>query len=204
VIARTEAAGAPLESASPQEEATRARILDAAFSCAGRIGLARTTMADVAREARLSRQTVYRYFASKHDLFMALVIREEQVLLERVREAIEPHRDLRPAVEAAFRTILHAMRAHPLLDRVMATEPQELLPYLTVEQDPVREMGIRMMEEVFATRSEHVSPALAHRAAEICSRLVTSYAITPPDDDPDVVAGQLAELVCNGLGKREP
>jgi len=187
---------------SSTEEATQARILDAAFSCAGRIGLVRTTMAGVAREARLSRQTVYRYFASKHDLFMALVLREEQVLMTSVRAAIEPHRELRPAVEAAFRTILRAVRAHPLLDRVMATEPRELLPYLTVEANPVREMGIRMMEEVFATRMEGVSPMLAHRAAEISSRLVTSYAILPPDDDPDVVAGQLAELVCNGLGKK--
>lgn len=187
---------------SSQEEATRARILDAAFACAGRFGLVRMTMSDVSREAHLSRQTLYRYFASKHDLIMALVIREEEVLMEQVRAAIEPHRELLPAIEASFRTILRAMRAHPLLDRVMATEPHELLPYLTVEANPVREMGIRMMEEVFSTRMEGVSPVLAHRAAEISSRLVTSYAIMPPDDDPDVVAGQLAELVCNGLGKK--
>jgi len=196
------ALGAGVAVLSSTEEATQARILDAAFACAGRIGLVRTTMAEVAREARLSRQTVYRYFPSKHDLFMALVIREEEVLMTQVRSAIAPHRELRPAVEASFRTILRAMRAHPLLDRVMATEPHELLPYLTVEANPVREMGIRMMEEVFATRMEGVSPMLAHRAAEISSRLVTSYAIMPPDDDPDVVAGQLAELVCNGLGKK--
>ena len=194
---------ADVSTPSSAEEATQARILDAAFACAGRIGLVRTTMADVAREARLSRQTVYRYFPSKHDLFMALVIREEEVLMAQVRAAIRPHRELRPAVEASFRTILRAMRAHPLLDRVMATEPHELLPYLTVEANPVREMGIRMMEEVFSTRMEGVSPMLAHRAAEISSRLVTSYAIMPPDDDPDVVAGQLAELVCNGLGKNK-
>jgi hypothetical protein len=98
--------------------------------------------------------------------------------------------------------MLRAMRAHPLLDRVMATEPQELLPYLTVEANPVRDMGVRAMEQVFSERMEVVSPMLAHRAAEICSRLITSYAIMPPDDDPDVVAVQLAELVCNGLSKK--
>lgn len=186
---------------SSQEEATRARILDAAFACAGRIGLAHTTIADVAREARLSRQTLYRYYASKHDLFMALVLREEEVLFDQVMAAIAPHRELRPAVEASFRTILRAMRAHPLLDRVMATEPQELLPYLTIEANPMRDMGIRMMEQVFAERGTGISPILAHRAAEISSRLVTSYAIMPPDGDPDVVAAELAELVCNGLAK---
>jgi AcrR family transcriptional regulator len=184
-----------------QEEATRARILDAAFACAERFGVGRTTISDVAREARLSRQTLYRYFDSKHDLFMALVIREEQVLFEQFKRAIAPHRDLRPAVEAAFRTMLVAMRAHPLLDRVMATEPQELLPYLTIEANPVRDMAVRMMEQVFSERAHGVSPVLAHRAAEISSRLVTSYAIMPPDDAPEVVAAQLAELVCNGLSK---
>src|SRR5688572_31750683 len=96
------------------EEAAKGRILDAAFSSAERIGLGRLTMADVAREARLSRQTVYRYFSSKHDLFMALVIREEEVLFQQLQAAIAPHRELRPAVEAAFRTMLRAMRAHPL------------------------------------------------------------------------------------------
>ena len=184
------------------EEAAKGRILDAAFASAERIGLGRLTMADVAREARLSRQTVYRYFSSKHDLFMALVIREEEVLFQQLQTAIAPHRELRPAVEAAFRTMLRAMRAHPLLDRVMATEPQELLPYLTVEANPVRDMGVRAMEQVFSERMEVVSPMLAHRAAELCSRLITSYAIMPPDDDPDVVAVQLAELVCNGLSKK--
>lgn len=181
------------------EEAAKGRILDAAFACAGRFGIGRLTMSDVAREARLSRQTVYRYFSSKHDLFVALVLREEEVLFRQLQAALEPHRELRPAVEAAFRTMLRAVRAHPLLDRVMATEPQELLPYLTVEANPVRDMGIRAMEQVFADRLHGVSPVLAHRAAELCSRLITSYAILPPDDDPDVVAAQLAELVCNGL-----
>jgi AcrR family transcriptional regulator len=184
------------------EEAAKGRILDAAFASAERVGLGRLTMSDVARQARLSRQTVYRYFSSKHDLFMALVIREEEVLFEQLQAAIAPHRELLPAVEAAFRTMLRAMRAHPLLDRVMATEPQELLPYLTVESNPVRDMGIRVMEEVFSERMEVVSPMLAHRAAELCSRLITSYAIMPPDDDPDIVAVQLAELVCNGLSKK--
>jgi AcrR family transcriptional regulator len=186
-----------------QEEATRSRILDAAFVCAGKFGVGHTTLSDVARESKLSRQTLYRYYGSKHDLYMALVIREEKVLFDQLMAAIAPHRELRPAVEAAFRTMLKAVRAHPLLDRLMAIEPQELLPYLTVETNPVRDMAIRMMEKVFEDRTAGLSPILAHRAAEISSRLITSYAIMPPDDAPDVVAAELAELVCNGLKARD-
>src|SRR5438874_4984144 len=90
-----------VEEPAPQD-ATRARILDAVFSCAERFGLGRTTIADVAKEARLSRQTVYRYFPSRHDLLAALVLREEERLVESVRRATEPYTELRPALEAAF------------------------------------------------------------------------------------------------------
>jgi len=39
-----------------------ARVLDAALTCVGRVGLAKTTLDDVAREAGCARATVYRYF----------------------------------------------------------------------------------------------------------------------------------------------
>jgi len=181
---------------------TRARILDAAFACAERYGLARTTMADVAREARLSRQTVYRYFESKHDLVFALVLREEERIIAAVHVAIAPHPDLRPALEAAFVTALRWLREHPLLDKVMATEPSELLPFLTVEANPVLGLGMRLMEEVFDARAGNVSPILTARAAETCARLFISYAVTPPAEDHEVVAETLAELLCRGLVKK--
>jgi len=192
---------APLyEVAAPApEDATRARILDAVFACAERFGLGRTTIADVSREAHLSRQTVYRYFPTRHDLLAALVLREEERLVQRVREAIAPHTDLRPALEAAFTTSLKTFREHPLLDKVMATEPQELLPFLTVEANPVMSMGMRLTEQVLATRAADVPERLRHRAAEICARVFISYAISPPDETNEVVASDLAELVCNGL-----
>lgn len=179
----------------------RARILDAAFACAERHGVARTTMTDVAREARLSRQTLYRYYQTKHDLWFALVLREEERIVAAVRESVAPHAELRPALEAGFLTGLRWLREHPLLDRVMATEPTELLPFLTVEANPVMGLGMRLMDEVFLERTYGVSPILTHRAAETCARLFISYAITPPADDPEEVASTLAELLCSGLQK---
>src|SRR6266498_2537971 len=134
----------------PAADPTRARILDA----------------DVSKEARLSRQTVYRYFPGRHALLAALVLREEERIIAAVKQAIEPHRELRPAMEAAFVTTLKTFREHPLLDKVMAAEPQELLPFLTVEANPVMSLGIRLTEQVFSTRTHDVPIALMHRAAE--------------------------------------
>ncbi|MGI8793766.1 MAG: TetR/AcrR family transcriptional regulator, partial [Acidimicrobiales bacterium] len=45
----------------------RERLLEAAYACVGRYGLGKTTMDDVAREAGMSRATVYRYFPGGRD-----------------------------------------------------------------------------------------------------------------------------------------
>lgn len=52
---------------------TEARILEAARECLIRLGSTRTTMADVARVARLSRPTVYKYFPDRAALLSAVV-----------------------------------------------------------------------------------------------------------------------------------
>lgn len=179
------------------------RILDAAFECATRFGLGRTTMADVAKEAKLSRQSLYRYYPSRHELILALVLREEQTMIEIVRRAMQPHDELEPAMKAAFAAMLRAMRAHPLLDKVLASEPHELLPYLTTEANPVLELSMNVMLQITSERAPHVPASLARRFAETCARVFTSYAITPPSDDPETVAGTLAELFCNGLVRRD-
>src|SRR6476660_8543910 len=44
-------------------EHTRTRLLQATLSCVERWGLEKTSLEDVARQAGLSRATVYRYFA---------------------------------------------------------------------------------------------------------------------------------------------
>src|SRR3954451_22796301 len=54
------------------------RILDAALTCIGRVGLAKTTLDDVAREAGCARGTLYRYFPGKPLLVGAIVAREAQ------------------------------------------------------------------------------------------------------------------------------
>lgn len=182
---------------------TRARILDAGYACAERFGLGKTTMSDVARAAGLSRQTLYRYFESKHDLTAALVMREDERLIALVRDAAEPHADLRPALEAAFVTCLKFIRDHPLLTKIMAAEPHELLPFLTIEANPVLDLGVRTMENVLAERLPNASRVLLHRAAETCARVVTSYATTPSRDDVEEIAASLAELFCHGLSKEE-
>ena len=56
------------------------RVLDAALVCVARVGLGKTTLDDVAREAGCARATVYRCFPGKQALFTAVLEREVTAL----------------------------------------------------------------------------------------------------------------------------
>jgi AcrR family transcriptional regulator len=66
----------------------RERILSAAKKVFARKGFHATTMADVARAARLSYGSTYWYFDSKEALFSALLASEESALRAHVYEAL--------------------------------------------------------------------------------------------------------------------
>src|SRR3954454_6457018 len=70
----------------------RDRILEATYACVARYGLSKTTVEDAAKEAGLSRATVYRYFPGGKEQLTAEVIRWEAPrffarLAEAVRDA---------------------------------------------------------------------------------------------------------------------
>ena len=65
-----------LQSDDDASSERRARILDAAHRCFVRSGFHRTTMQDIAAEARMSPGNLYRYFASKDSLVAGICERD--------------------------------------------------------------------------------------------------------------------------------
>lgn len=181
------------------EDLTRSTILGATLAVASRMGLARLTVEDVAREADVSRQTVYRYFGNRDGLISAVILREEEALIARMVAAGERHTDLRPALEAALREALVAARRHPLLDRLLASEPEVLLPFLTTGKGPVLSAARPVVAEVLGRYAPHLGTTQLELAADVAARLLVSYAINPPDADVDDTAAGLADLIVNGV-----
>jgi AcrR family transcriptional regulator len=180
---------------------TRDRILEAAFSAVATHGLARLTVDDVARLAGLSRQTVYRYFDSKDALMQALVYREEEAFIEGVRAAHARHDRLEDAMREAILFCLTAAREHPLLDRLLASEANALLPFLTAHGGALLVRARGVIEELAAgwgLRSE-----LVHRSADVSVRAMVSYVLTPSEDDPEDIARELARILVSALEVRE-
>lgn len=71
-------------------EAARERLVDAAEECLERFGIAKTTVEDVASAASVSRATVYRYFGDRDELILAVLVRDVDRLLDRVKKRFTP------------------------------------------------------------------------------------------------------------------
>jgi AcrR family transcriptional regulator len=116
----------------------REPVLEAAFVCVARFGFAKTTVEDVAREAGLSRATMYRLFPGGRDeLFSAMVAWEMERFFVRMAIAVQGARDFAAVVEGALVFAHREIREHAALQKVLATEPDRLLGFMTREQERI-------------------------------------------------------------------
>jgi AcrR family transcriptional regulator len=180
---------------------TRERILDAAFEAVARHGLSRLTMDDVARLAGLSRQSVYRYFDSKDALIQSVVFREEEAFIEGVRAAHARHERPEDGMREAILFCLRTAREHPLLDRLLASEPEVLLPFLTTRGDDLIARARSVIEDLAS--GWDLGNDLVHRTADVAVRAIVSYTLTLSQDDPRDVARELARILASALEVRE-
>src|SRR5690606_31594469 len=148
--------------------------------------------------ANLSRPTLYKHFASKDALVATVVEQEAAVIVAAVLEAADAHDEPAEALEAAVLVALRLMRDHPLLDRVITTEPDVLVPLLTTDGGPVLAMARLPVQALIARRLPELDEVAARRVADILVRLLVSYALSAPDDPPEIVAAAIARLATGG------
>lgn len=176
----------------------RERILAAAVETATVHGIAKLSVGDVARRAGLSRQTLYRHFPSKDALVAEVVQSQAAELIGEVLAASEPHDDPRDALAAGMAAALRLTRAHPLLDRLLSTEPEALLPLLTTNGSPVLGQARLVVESIMSAHLPDADATQLRRLADVVARLLVSYAVSAPDDPPDVIADFVATILTQG------
>lgn len=184
----------------PETPTVRDRLLDATIEAASIHGLSRLSVGDVATRAGLSRQTLYKHFPNKDALVAEAVLREAQQMVGQIVAAAEAHDDAQESLEAAILLTLELTREHPLLDRLVRTEPESLLPLLIGDGGVVAVAVRSVVEQIIVERTPELDPVEIRRAADLLSRVLISYAVSAPDDPPEVVARFIAALVTNGLG----
>ena len=179
------------------ETGTRDRILQAGVEAAAIHGIARLTVGDVAKRAGVSRPTLYKHFRSKEDLVAAAVAREADRMVEAVVVRDLPT-DPRQALESGILAVLRVTREHPLLDRIIRTEPETLLPLILEDGGAVSLRVRSTIEAILVERFEPIDPVVLRRYADLITRLVISYAVNAPDDPPEVVAHIVAAVLVDG------
>jgi len=181
------------------------RVLDAALTCLARVGLAKTTLDDVAREAGCARATVYRCFPNKQHLLAALVAREAEVLREAVVLASASGETLGDAVNAVVIRAASLLRTHPALTFVARYEPDVLLRYLAFErEDAVLRTAAVLVAPAFTRFLDDVD---ATRLAEWIARITLSYLVSPSETfdigDAEHVRALVADFVLPGFVNSE-
>lgn len=180
-----------LRPSAPADDPIRDKILDAATAQFEKIGIARATMNDVTRAAGLARMTLYRRFANKKELVEAALLREVASFLADLQQELHSHETLEDKLTEGFVFTVDTLRDHTLLNRLLETEPEETVPYFTVQATSL----IATAAEVLAGEiSQAVPDERSHEeilvVAELTVRLVISFVLTPSTtidlDDPEV------------------
>lgn len=105
-------------------------VLDAALAAVLDVGLRRTTMAEIARRAGVSRMTVYRQYADLDEVVAALLTRELTALLAEVDVHVRALPTARERLVQAAVQVVHRMDRHPLYRRILDLDPELLLPLI--------------------------------------------------------------------------
>jgi AcrR family transcriptional regulator len=169
-----------LTTGAPPADAGRERILSAALEQVEDFGVRRFTIDDVARRVGVSRVTIYRHFPKKDRLIEAVLLHELNRFLRAIEEAIGSYETLEEKLVEGFVFALTFLRRHRLLNRLLRTEPELILPALTVNGEAVLAAGREFIAGVARSAGDlALSDSDLEGISELLARGVLSFLITP-------------------------
>jgi AcrR family transcriptional regulator len=189
----------------------RQRILEATYACVARWGLSKTTVEDAAREAGLSRATVYRYFPGGRDeLIDAVVSWQFLLFFSRLYDEVHGATSLEEVLDRGLVFARRSLLEHEVLQKMLEIEPDVLMPKLTVESN--RTVGL-IADFLVPYLHEHpmAEGVEIHEAADFLARMILSYISSPghwdlgdPEQVATLVRTEMLAGVVGDLGPSNP
>ena len=176
-------------------DAEREATLDAAAACYLRLGVARTTAADIAREAGFSRATLYRRFGSHEAVFLAVLTRESEAMAVEAGEHLAAFADPAEQVIEGMLFSIGQIRSRPVHAAVFGSDSAAWAAGQAFQVEALRLIGDAGVRPLLA-------PALAdgtlseEDVADLVDwilRILISFAAVPGDGgrSPDQIRRQL-------------
>jgi AcrR family transcriptional regulator len=124
-----------------EPDAARETVLDAALSAFLDFGIRRTSMGEIAKRSGVSPATLYRRFADKRELVQAVALREARTFLAEVDSALDRGASAEEQVVELGVAAMRGVRGNDQLRRLLRTDPETILPLLTVDSEPLIDLG---------------------------------------------------------------
>jgi len=156
---------------------SQARVITATLRCIARWGLTKTTLDDVAREAGVSRATVYRIVPGGKEGLMNLVAAAElNRFFASLDSAVKDVDNLEDTLIAAVVTAARHLEEHGALRFMITHEPDLILPRFAFTNLDLILTNVRIFAAPYI---EQWLGDDAGATAEWVARIVLSYVVTP-------------------------
>ncbi len=184
----------------PYAEASRVLLRDSVLDAMRDLLLARDwsaiTLADVARAAGISRQTIYNEFGSRQGLAQGYALRLADRLVDGIYAAIDANvGNIHEAFLQGFRSFFAESAADPLVISLLSgVAKPDLLQIITTDSGPIITRASARLATALTQSWVATSDEDAGVLARAIVRLALSYVSMPPEADHDVAA-DLARLM---------
>jgi len=192
--------------APPAGIPTATRILEAAQRCFSHYGFQKTAMEDIAREAGISRGSVYRHYPDKEALFREVSEEQTRLFIDEMSLRTSRITGLSDQIEEIVRLTRSFVLDNPLNAAMTRSDPESLTRALTSDGAVLLAMSIEALVPLIEgakTAGEVRVNTDSRRAAEWITRVVFSLISTPSitfdRDDPAQVAAFIREFLVPGL-----
>jgi len=157
-------------------------LLDAASECFSRYGFQKTSMEDIAREAGMSRRSLYRRFPDKVTLLREVNGRRARAFLDDVKRSTLAIAGLSAQIEEVVRLTNRFVHEDPLTAAMHRADPDALARAVTTGARELLEMAMEAIIPLIVgarDTGEIRSTIDVRRAAEWMTRVVFSLVATP-------------------------
>ncbi|MFF7974234.1 TetR family transcriptional regulator [Streptomyces sp. NPDC007905] len=167
-------------------------VLDAVRDCVLAVGVRRTTLADVARRAGVSRMTLYRRWPDLRTLVGDLMTREWIDVATRAIPEPASGTDTRTRIVEGLVAGVEAFRAHPLFRKIVDVDPELLLPYVLDRRGASQQALLALLTDALREGHADGSVRTAHteRQARALLLIVQSFTLSlrtmTDEDDPEL------------------
>lgn len=163
------------------EDPAQTLILNAAKACYLRVGVAKTTAADIAGEAGVSRATLYRRFPSHGEIFLAVLARDSWEMVADCEVKLAGIEDPAEHMIEGILFVLDEIVRRPLHAHLFTESSRSWVLSQTMAAENLHQMCLQMLHAMPGINfsSSHDAETRIAYMAEWVLRTIVSYAIAP-------------------------